>query len=76
MKKLLSLGMLGYVGYDYTTPERMVQRSLRTLKAGAVIMYNYKWRFSPDCVDTIHEDTAYELYNMCKENDGLYVKFG
>lgn len=76
MFKLLTLGVAGYAGYDYTTRERIFWRNLRTLKAGLVIIYNYKWRFSPENVDTIHEETAKELYNMCMENDGLYVKFG
>lgn len=77
MKKALALSTLGcIIGYDYTTPEKMIQRNLRTLKAGAKILYNYKLRYGPECVQTIHEDTAYELYCLCKENDGLYVKFG
>lgn len=75
-KKIVGLGFAGYAGYDYSTREKIFWRNLRTLKAGAVILYNYKWRFNPECVDTIHEETAEELYNMCRENDGLYVKFG
>ncbi|EAR86296.1 ABC1 family protein (chaperonin), putative (macronuclear) [Tetrahymena thermophila SB210] len=75
-KKMLGLGMAGYAGYDYTTREKIMWRNLRTLKAGAVILINYKWRFSPENVEQIHEETAEELYNMCRENDGLYVKFG
>lgn len=76
MKKLCCLGLVGYVGYDCTTREKILWRNVRTIKAGLVILYNYKWRFSPECVERIHDETAQELYEMCKENDGLYVKFG
>lgn len=76
MFRLAFMGFAGYAAYDYTTREKIFWRNMRTLKAGAVIIYNYKWKFSPENVQTIHEETAEELYNMCKENDGLYVKFG
>jgi len=74
--KIAFAGLAGAAVYDSCTREKIMWRNLRTLKAGAVILYNYKWRFSPECVNTIHEETAQELYNMCRENDGLYVKFG
>lgn len=72
---LIIIGLSGYLIQDYYT-ERIFWRNIRTLKAGAVIIINYKYRFSPENVDKIHEETAFEIYNLCKTNDGLYVKFG
>lgn len=49
---------------------------MRTLRVGISIIINYKFRFTPETVDEIHEYTAHDIYNLCKTNDGLYVKFG
>ncbi|EGR28453.1 chaperonin, putative [Ichthyophthirius multifiliis] len=78
-KKILpiTLGSFGsYLIYDYNSQDRILYRNLRTLKTGFIILYNYKIRFSPENVNQIHEETAAEIYNLCKSNDGLYVKFG
>ena len=40
------------------------------------LLYNYKIRFSEDNFNEIHDTTARDIYELCKTNDGLYVKFG
>lgn len=49
---------------------------MRTLYVGAKIIYNYKIKFNENNIDEVHEDTASSIYNLCRNNDGLYVKFG
>ncbi len=79
MKKLLKTTFLfstmGLI-YDYNTREQVAIRNLRTVWCGMKLLYNYKIRFSEDNFNEIHETTARDIYELCKTNDGLYVKFG
>ena len=62
--------------YDYNSNEKVITRSLRTLKIGIKLVYNYKFRFNPETAMEIHETTAKDILELCHENGGLYVKLG
>ncbi|KXS09927.1 ABC1-domain-containing protein [Gonapodya prolifera JEL478] len=57
-----------------------IQRSFRTLKAGALITLDYKINFREGAgledLQRIHERTAQRILDTCKKNAGLYIKFG
>ncbi len=72
----LTMPLAAYVTYDYLTPEQLLIRNLRTLACGLRILINYKVLFSQENMNQIHDDTARAIYEMCRDNDGLYVKFG
>ena len=69
------LGFGVYITQDYYR-NQIFWRNMRTLRVGLNILINYKFRFSPENVEQIHEETAFDMYNLCRVNDGLYVKFG
>lgn len=76
LRRGVFLGGAAYCVYDFNTDEQLILRSMRTLSVGFQLLYNYKIKFSPENVDTVHDDMARALYNLCNNNDGLYVKFG
>jgi aarF domain-containing kinase len=76
IKRSLIFGLPLYIGYDFTTKEQNIKRNLRTIYSGLKILYNFKWRFASENAEQIHEETAKDLYELCRDNDGLYVKFG
>lgn len=68
-----------------TTPRRsiihikcrqLLLRSLRTIRCGLNILYQYKVRFDATNANEIHELIAKDIYETCLHNDGLFVKFG
>jgi len=78
-KKILFAAPICFGIHDYFfTEEQIYTRNFRALKVGIKILYYYKIKFSPENenVNYIHETIAKDLYEMCKINDGLYVKFG
>ncbi len=75
MKRFLALGTIGTIIYDMNSEAKIISRNTRTLWCGLQILYNYKIRFTPENIESVHEDTAKAIYDMCLKNDGLYVKF-
>ena len=76
ISKIIGMAAVSAVAYDYNTKEQVIIRNYRTMMCGLRLLYNYKIRFGPDNVNEIHENTAKDIYEICKKNDGLYVKFG
>ena len=79
LKKILFGSSACFGLYDYfMTEEQIYTRNLRAVRVGIKILYYYKIKFNAETenVNYIHETIAKDLYEMCKINDGLYVKFG
>jgi len=79
LKKILFGSSVCFGLYDYfMTEEQIYTRNLRAVRVGIKILYYYKIKFNAETenVNYIHETIAKDLYEMCKINDGLYVKFG
>ncbi|KAJ3035918.1 hypothetical protein HDV00_003319 [Rhizophlyctis rosea] len=56
-----------------------LERNLRTITAGLIILADYKLNFVPgkvDEIDQLHERTAKRILDVCQKNGGLYIKFG
>jgi aarF domain-containing kinase len=54
-------------------------RNLNTLWTGLIITADYKINFTrqnSDKIDQLHERTAKRILELCKNNGGLYIKFG
>eukprot|EP00928_Gymnodinium_smaydae_P028428 TRINITY_DN21688_c0_g2_i1.p1 TRINITY_DN21688_c0_g2~~TRINITY_DN21688_c0_g2_i1.p1 ORF type:complete len:585 (+),score=111.00 TRINITY_DN21688_c0_g2_i1:39-1793(+) len=70
----------GAVGVAWAVDEfyahQVMQRTLRTLKTGAFLLWEYKVRWSPETSCEIHARVAASLVDCMKKNEGLYVKFG
>ncbi|KAI9096656.1 ABC1 family-domain-containing protein [Phlyctochytrium arcticum] len=65
---------LDHYAYDAT-----FFRNIRTLYTGAIITIDYKWNFVPgnaESIEALHERVAKRILDVCKENGGLYIKFG
>jgi hypothetical protein len=62
LKRSFFLGIPLYIGYDFTTKEKNIKRNIRTIYSGLKILYNFKWRFSAETAEIIHEETAKDLY--------------
>jgi len=53
-----------------------IQRTLLTVKTGAILLYEYKVRWTPETSDDVHDRVSKRLVDCLKRNEGLYVKFG
>jgi len=70
----------GILGCAWVTDEyychQVTQRTMRTLKTGAVLLWEYKVRWTPESSNEVHARVAKQLVSCMKKNEGLYVKFG
>mmetsp|Transcript_50158 Transcript_50158/g.160529 ORF Transcript_50158/g.160529 Transcript_50158/m.160529 type:complete len:572 (+) Transcript_50158:62-1777(+) len=68
------------VGLAWFTDEfyghRVMQRTLRALGTGAMMIWEYKLRWTPETSSAVHARVARRLVACLKQNEGLYVKFG
>ena len=74
----VGVGAGGYLldKYAYSST---IQRNTRTVWNALIITLDYKLNFTPgdsSKIDALHERVARRMYNVCKENGGLYIKFG
>ena len=56
-----------------------LQRNVYTLLTAAVITVDIKFNFQPEKaekIDELHDRVSRRILNCCKNNGGLYVKFG
>jgi aarF domain-containing kinase len=74
LSKVTVASTAAYVAYDSTTREKNILRCARTIRCGLNVLYQYKIRFSAENSNEVHEIVARDIYETCKENDGLYVK--
>ncbi len=79
-RRLLTRGALGTLTlatlHDKYLGDDLLFRNARSLYCGAKLVYQYKIALNPENIAAIHETVAQDLFNLCKRNDGLYVKFG
>jgi len=70
----------GILGCAWATDEyychQVSQRTLRTLKTGGLLLWEYKVRWTPETSHEVHARVAKQLVACMKKNEGLYVKFG
>ncbi|PRP83123.1 ABC1 family protein [Planoprotostelium fungivorum] len=81
LKIAAGVGAVAGIGYqvDQTYNAQVIKRNVRTLYNGIIIAADYKINFRPDNADSIeniHERVAQRLYNVCRENGGIYIKMG
>lgn len=62
--------------HDEVYGYRRIQRTLLTVKTGAILLYEYKVRWTPETSDDVHARVSKRLVDCLKRNEGLYVKFG
>ena len=55
---------------------QVLQRGLRALYCGAYIFVQYKIIWTPETSSEVHARVARRIVDTCKENEGLFVKFG
>ncbi|KAJ3019087.1 hypothetical protein HKX48_002393 [Thoreauomyces humboldtii] len=70
---------LGAYSLDRYFYDSTLQRNVRTLACGAIVTADYKWNFVPGNaknLEALHERVAERILNVCRDNGGLYVKFG
>ncbi|TPX62784.1 hypothetical protein SpCBS45565_g06924 [Spizellomyces sp. 'palustris'] len=75
---LLAIGTTAW-SFDRYAYDSTFTRNLRTLYNGFVITADYKLNFVPgnaERIAALHERVAKRILNVCKENGGLYIKFG
>jgi aarF domain-containing kinase len=56
-----------------------MQRNLRTVYNSLVVAIDYKLNFVPgksDSIDGLHDRVSKRILDVCKQNGGLYIKFG
>ncbi|KAI8897082.1 ABC1 family-domain-containing protein [Globomyces pollinis-pini] len=56
-----------------------LQRNLLTLYSGVLITLDFKLNFTKEkssYIDELHERVSDRILNVCKNNGGLYIKFG
>ncbi|KAF4673304.1 CUGBP Elav-like member 5 [Perkinsus chesapeaki] len=75
-----SLAALAGAGAAYYIDENYCycvgSRSLRAVKCGAFIWWQYKRVWNADNASEVHERVARRIVDTCKTNEGLYVKIG
>lgn len=82
LRKLRPLALTGVVGggalyaYDELALCQVIQRSLRAAWCGAAIFIDYKLLWTPYNASEVHSRVARRIVDTCKQNEGLYVKFG
>lgn len=62
--------------YDEYVNCQVLQRGLRALYCGASIYVSYKFIWTPENSSDIHGRVARLIVETCKDNEGLFVKFG
>ncbi|KAJ3390954.1 hypothetical protein HDU92_000206 [Lobulomyces angularis] len=80
-RKLLKIGSVatGIFAADYFLLDNSLKRNLRTLSYGALITADYKLNFTignAEKIGSLHKRTAERISYVCRENGGLYIKFG
>ncbi|KAI8915316.1 ABC1 family-domain-containing protein [Powellomyces hirtus] len=76
---LLTTGITTAWAADKYAYDSTIQRNVRTLYNGALITADYKWNFvegNAANFEALHERVANRILSVCKENGGLYIKFG
>lgn len=76
-------GIVAAVGSFYLIDKHFcystVQRNLYTLATAAIITLDVKLNFQPekaDKIDSLHDRVSRRILDCCKNNGGLYIKFG
>ena len=75
---IAGIGFGGYVLDKYAYASTF-ERNFRTVVAGVLITLDYKLNFQPgdpSKIDQLHQRVAERIFNVCKKNGGLYIKFG
>ncbi|KAJ2450689.1 hypothetical protein GGF42_004428 [Coemansia sp. RSA 2424] len=77
---MASVAAIAGYEYDRHFQASAVARTLRTFADITIICADYKLNFQPEhgieYLNTIHERAARRLLMCCKENGGLFIKFG
>ena len=76
---MLLTGVVGsgaLYAYDELVMCEVMQRSLRAAYCGAAIFVEYKFIWTPYNASDVHTRVAKRIVETCKQNEGLYVKFG
>ena len=62
--------------YDTRFNYSVLTRSLKTLTTALIVTIDYKLNFNSDNsnVSSVHSRTAERVYNLCRDNGGLYIK--
>lgn len=61
---------------DESYGHRVGQRTLRALGTGALLLWEYKVRWTPETSSEVHARVARSVVACLMGNEGLYVKFG
>ena len=70
-------GLLAFKGYDDVFNYSTFQRNLYTNYTALLVGLDYKINFRPGYdIERLHARTAQRIYDLCKGNGGLYIKFG
>lgn len=72
----LFLGVYFFDKYFYYST---LGRSVNTIRDSVIVALDYKLNFEADKSDgisSLHARTAQRIYNLCRGNGGLYIKFG
>jgi len=70
-------GAIYKIDKDYNAS--VLKRNVKTVYNGAIIAVDYKFNFRPDnaaSIENIHERVAKRLFEVCRDNGGIYIKMG
>ncbi|KAJ3270867.1 hypothetical protein HDV01_007338 [Terramyces sp. JEL0728] len=78
-RRLALIGSVGVAGwaFDKHFYYSTIQRNVKTLITGAMISIDFKLNFNEHSdINRLHTRVANLILNLCKDNGGLYIKFG
>lgn len=77
-RRVAPLGLAGGALWlaDDSLCHGVARRNLRAMMTGAILVFEYKLRWTPETSDEVHARVSKRLVNCMRENEGLYVKFG
>jgi aarF domain-containing kinase len=74
-----AVGFLGLYQCDKQFNCSAVWRNVKTLYTALHVTIDYKWNFVPEKseqISDLHRRTAQRIFKLCKDNGGIYIKFG
>ncbi|KAI8905149.1 ABC1 family-domain-containing protein [Gorgonomyces haynaldii] len=73
------VGLAGFFVYDNAFNYSTFTRNIKTVYTAAIVAIDYKINFNKEKSNQIaelHSRTATKIFELCKANGGLYIKFG
>ena len=77
-RRAATLGAVGTAAYvvDDQYFYNVGARSLRVVKTGLYLLYEYKLVWTPENSDEVHRRVAHAMAQCLNKNGGMYIKFG